>query len=56
MRLFAQRVHLVPQFPAARGVLVGVSGGVCCCDPQPESSPVGECPDCRKLDRRTVRS
>lgn len=26
--------------------------GICHCDPQPDSSPVGECPRCRRLDLR----
>ena len=26
--------------------------GICHCDPQPESSPIGECPTCRRLDVR----
>lgn len=26
--------------------------GLCHCDPQPDSSPIGECPRCRRLDAR----
>lgn len=24
--------------------------GLCICDPRPPSSPIGECPDCHRLD------
>lgn len=26
--------------------------GLCHCDPQPDSSPIGECPACHRLDPR----
>lgn len=26
--------------------------GICHCDPQPDSSPIGECPNCHRLDPR----
>lgn len=26
--------------------------GLCHCEPQPESSPIGECPRCKRLDAR----
>lgn len=28
--------------------------GICHCDPQPDSSPWGECPQCHRLDARTA--
>jgi hypothetical protein len=36
-----------------RRPLYGVEpDGICHCNPQPESSPVGECPRCHRLDAR----